>query len=377
VRIAWVSHEGFLGGAQLSFLEAARGMVDRGHTIHAILPEREDLAGPLEHAGVTVSVHRYTWWAVVAGPWRAPGYRLRRLARNLVAARHLARFFRDWRPDVVVSNTLAVPAGAFGARLARVPHAWYVHELVGEENDLYFDLGVPLSLGLMDRLSARLVACSRAVRDQLQRRIPASKIRVVYYAVEVPPQAPPPPSADGVLRLVMASRLAPAKRQEDAVRALGMLAKRGVRARLELIGRERPDYGERLRRLAREGGVLDRVDFRQFGDDPHGHVAAADVALMCSRGEGFGRITVEAMKVGRPVVGADSGATPDLIRDGWNGLLYRPGDAADLAAKLEGLWRDRARLQSMGLNAQAWSREAFSLDRHIPDLLAALAECVS
>jgi glycosyltransferase involved in cell wall biosynthesis len=366
-----------LGGAQLSFLEAARGMVDRGHVIHAIVPEREDLAGWLERAGVAVSVHRYAWWAVVAGPWRAPGYRLRRLARNLVAARHLARFFRDWRPDVVVSNTLAVPAGAFGARLARVPHAWYVHELFGQENDLYFDLGGSLSLRLMDRLSARLVACSRAVRDQLQRRIPAAKIRVVYYAVDVPTHVPAPPPADRVLRLVMASRLAPAKRQEDAVRALAMLAKRGVEARLALIGRERPDYGDLLRRLASEEGVLDRIDFRPFTDDPHGHVAAAHVALMCSLGEGFGRVTVEAMKVGRPVVGADSGATPELIRDGWNGLLYRPGDADDLAAKLEGLWRDRTRLERLGRNAQTWSRETFSLERHIPDLLAALAECAS
>jgi glycosyltransferase involved in cell wall biosynthesis len=83
------------------------------------------------------------------------------------------------------------------------------------------------------------------------------------------------------------------------------------------------------------------------------------------------------MKLGRPVVGAASGATPELIRDGWNGLLYRPGDAADLAAKLEGLGHDRARLQSLDRNAQAWSRETFSLGRHIPDLLAALTECVS
>jgi Luciferase-like monooxygenase len=46
------------------------------------------------------------------------------------------------------------------------------HECFGKENDLYFDLGVSLSLALMDRLSARLVACSRAVRDQLRSRIP-------------------------------------------------------------------------------------------------------------------------------------------------------------------------------------------------------------
>jgi glycosyltransferase involved in cell wall biosynthesis len=175
----------------------------------------------------------------------------------------------------------------------------------------------------------------------------------------------------------MASRLAPAKRPEDAIRALGMLAKRGVNARLELVGRERRDYGQFLRNLAREWDVLDRVVGRPFTDNPHGCVAASDVALMCSRGEGFGRVTIEAMKVGRPVVGADSGGTAELIRDGWNGLLYRVGDAADLAAKIESLWRDRALLQRMGRNAQEWSRETFNLDRYTSGLLEAFAECVS
>ena len=56
---------------------------------------------------------------------------------------------------------------------------------------------------------------------------------------------------------------------------------------------------------------------------------------MCSRAEAFGRVTVEAMKLGLPVIGAARGATPELVRDGWNGLLYAHGDANELAGKID------------------------------------------
>ena len=60
----------------------------------------------------------------------------------------------------------------------------------------------------------------------------------------------------------------------------------------------------------------------------------ADAALMCSRKEACGRVTMEAMLPGTPVVGTDSGGTAELIRNGVDGFLYAPSDDAMLAEKL-------------------------------------------
>lgn len=62
-------------------------------------------------------------------------------------------------------------------------------------------------------------------------------------------------------------------------------------------------------------------------------IRMADVVLICSHWEPFGRVTVEAMLAGKPVI-AISGATVELIHDGVTGLLYDPGNYSVLANKM-------------------------------------------
>jgi glycosyltransferase involved in cell wall biosynthesis len=85
-------------------------------------------------------------------------------------------------------------------------------------------------------------------------------------------------------------------------------------------------------------------------------VAAAmdDATLLClpSRAEGFGRVVLEAMLRGRPVVGADAGAIPDLVEPGANGLLAVPGDPSSLAAELARVLGDADLAARMGSAAR-------------------------
>jgi glycosyltransferase involved in cell wall biosynthesis len=85
-------------------------------------------------------------------------------------------------------------------------------------------------------------------------------------------------------------------------------------------------------------------------------------------------VTLEAMELGTSVIGARSGATPELIRDGVHGLLYTPGDPGELADKIELLGRDAHRTRQMGERASRFSRNMFSLDRHGREFLDSLNE---
>jgi glycosyltransferase involved in cell wall biosynthesis len=66
------------------------------------------------------------------------------------------------------------------------------------------------------------------------------------------------------------------------------------------------------------------------------------VVLVCPSEwyETFGRVIIEAFAAGTPVVGADIGAIAELVQDGRTGLLFRPGDVEDLAAKVQSLLDD-------------------------------------
>lgn len=373
MRVVWLSHTGDLGGAELCLSESVKALAERGIAITVLLPWPGPLKRRLVSAGARVHVLPYAWWAGHPSPL---AHRARQLYDNAAATREVARVIRHIDPELVITNTLTVPVGAWASRLVGIPHVWYIHEFGSADHDLRFHIGEWLSLRMISTLSAAVIVNSQAVHDHLATRISRSRLRLVSYAVEVPRPTPAPARTDTNFSLILVGYKAPGKGQEDAVRAVSSLARRGVPVRLRLVGGEDEHYAACLRVLCRQLGVENLVEFIPFTDDPYSLVASADVALMCSRSEAFGRVTVEAMKLGKPIVGADSGATRELIRDGWNGLLYRPSDADGLADRIELLYRDPALRASIGDRACSWAERRFNLAAHGSALLAVLREVV-
>jgi glycosyltransferase involved in cell wall biosynthesis len=200
-------------------------------------------------------------------------------------------------------------------------------------------------------------------------------LRQVAYSVEVPASVPPAqPAAD--FRLVQVGTLSAGKRPEDAVRAVAELRRRGVPAHLNLVGEATGNYAAILSGLAADLKVTEHLTLVPFVADPFQYIAAADAVVVCSRGEGFGRVTIEAMKLGKAVVGANSGATSELIRHGETGLLFALGSSADLADKLERLYHDPAERVQMGDRAREWAYANYNLRRHIEQLVMVIAEVV-
>jgi glycosyltransferase involved in cell wall biosynthesis len=100
----------------------------------------------------------------------------------------------------------------------------------------------------------------------------------------------------------------------------------------------------------------------------------ADVVLMCSRSEAFGRVTIEGMLAGKPVIGSRSGATPELIQDGVTGLIYEPRNYKQLAQKIEYLYANPEKTALMGQQAKEWAMATFGQARYGDDLIRLLSE---
>lgn len=87
-----------------------------------------------------------------------------------------------------------------------------------------------------------------------------------------------------------------------------------------------------------------------------------DLELICSRSEAFGRVTIEAMLHSIPVIGANSGGTPELIIDKENGLLFQYGDIDELVDKIETLINNKV-LYNQIMNKTAEYGRQFTIDR--------------
>ncbi len=156
------------------------------------------------------------------------------------------------------------------------------------------------------------------------------------------------------LRILWAGRMLGWKRNATLIDAVASLCRAGCRVSATLIG-EGPEK-TRLRRQVERLGLDKVVSFH--GPMPiaevRQHMRAADIYVLSSSGyEGWGTVVNEAMLEGCAVVAAEeTGAARTLIRNGYNGFLFRSGRTAELAERLARLGNDESLRQRVAAAGQ-------------------------
>ncbi len=374
MRVCFISHSSGRGGAEEVLLETLECLKEREVECLVFMPGDLGLGEDLKTLGIPYRSLPYWPWMGHNSGWK----RTQVAARNLLLSIPAVWQLRKWKPDLIYSNTMTVAFGAVLAAILRRPHVWHLHELGYEDHGLTFDFGSTLSYKVINSSSA-CIAVSQITADAFARHIDPSKLTVMFQSVHRRPYWPDsrisgnetesvPPKRHR-LRCIIVGRLSEGKRQEDAVRAMSELSRMGVDAELLIIGRSNPGYREKLERLVGEYKLEDRVSIIGSVVDRLPYVQSADVVLMCSRCEAFGRVTVEGMAAGKPVVAARSGANPELIREGVNGLMYKVGDITELAERIRYLDENPALARRMGASARAWTDGVFTKERFANELL--------
>ena len=141
---------------------------------------------------------------------------------------------------------------------------------------------------------------------------------------------------DGAKVLLILARLHPAKGIDVALRALA-----DIKDAVLWIAGDGPEEA-RLKRLADDLTLGNRVRFLGWRDDRSALLKAADVCLLPSRHEPFGNVVLNAWSHGVPLVATASQGPGYLVRDGEDGILAAVDDPAALAAAVNAVLRDTA-----------------------------------
>jgi len=106
------------------------------------------------------------------------------------------------------------------------------------------------------------------------------------------------------------------------------------------------------------------VVFHDHQSSVHEILNYMDIGLVCARDEAFGRVSIEYMLHGMPVIASKSGANEELIQDGQNGLLYELYNALELAQRIEYFVENPLKQVSMGAFAEEYAKANFSSEQN-------------
>jgi teichuronic acid biosynthesis glycosyltransferase TuaC len=228
------------------------------------------------------------------------------------------------------------------------------------------------------RFSRRVICISERVREQvLEGTGPSCRTSVVYNGVDPELFSPgsEPASAGSVVLSV--GNLIPIKGHEVLVRAVAALAPDFPAVHLEIIG-QGPELS-RLQALTQRLQIGGRVRF--LGHQSRQQVAAAmrrcTVFALPSRYEGLGCVYLEAMSVGKPVIGCRGQGIAEIIQHGSNGFLVGPDNERELALALAMLLRDEPRRRNLGAAARDTILERLTLAQQAESLTRIYRESVA
>lgn len=239
-----------------------------------------------------------------------------------------------------LSTEVAISAG----RLAGLPVTATFHA-----RDIFHRDYAPSVATKLASLSA-VVTVSRYNADHLRSFTTGTPVHVVYNGVDDTPQPGPNPSGP----VLCVARLVSKKGIDVLIRAIGVLARRGVNRELVIVGEG--ELRGRLEDLARRLGVEDRVRFAGALTKPDVERAYAEASMFvlpCRIDEfedrdGMPTVLGEAMRHGLPVVSTDVIGIPELVRHGETGLLVDPDDPAAVADAISRLDRDLVAAAELG-----------------------------
>lgn len=393
-----------IGGAELGIQTIAEAIAGAGHDVHVVtLEPDEGTAQRPAFSASAVTVHRVPL-ANVYWPFEAPPHRHSRPRKmlwhgidtaNPVMARRVERIVRRVRPDVVLTHNLqgfstaVMPAiRRAGARLVHVPHdyallcpqttLWRNGRACGTREQRCTGCRV-LTAPRHRHLAAvdAVISVSRSLLEfhQLHGLFADVPATVVYNALRpgfgIRDQLP---ARDGLADFTFGflGRVERSKGIETLLEAAARLEANGARFRLRVAGRADAGYLAFLRRR----WPLASVDYPGFVNAAE-FLATLDALVFPSEWlEALGNGVFEAYSQGVPVIGSAVGGIPESIDDGATGFTFAPGNAAELAARMNRLLEDPRLRRSMGAAALERARD-YLAPRRAQEYLAFLETVVT
>ena len=369
-NLLFISHSSMLGGAERSLLELCEELFkDYGCMCTVVLPSHGPSEELLHRVGAATLIGPINWWCKGGDP-ASEDEKCKNITESLSWLICNQSLFELINPDIILTNTIVIPWGALLASVIKKPHIWSIREYGKLDHGLNFFYSFEKILHFINESSDKIVTNSKDVQDTLFPDLKPDRVETIYQFIDQPKIDNQNPNIKNYFtnpesfHLIISGTIMPSKGQEDAIRAaIELIKNRHYQVELILVGYADPDYQKYLKELVENENVNDFIHIIPFMESINSLVQSADIVLICSKKEAFGRVTLEAMLMEKPIIATNSGGTKEMIIDGKTGLLYEPGDHLKLADQIEKIINNPELRNTLASNAKEYAKKTFTKEK--------------
>jgi glycosyltransferase involved in cell wall biosynthesis len=377
-RVLYVLN-GTIGGANLSIQQLAPRLPPDRYEACVVYPRGlADGAEALRDA-VPRAAPAYlpTWMKYLGHPaWKRAVWAGGQLAKSALYLRPIAQLralCARWNVRIIHTNTSTTLCSALAARVLGLPHVWHVRELLGPGRPFQFPPTDAASARIFARLSTRLVANSEGAAAFFRQHLGPRSITVIPNGIPEPTEDVEAlgrrlrerlgiPAEARVVGMV-GSLHSELKRHPFFLDAALPVAAANPHVYIVLFGGVPPTaYADRIRRRVEALPFRDRVLLPGHIPDVWSVMGAIDVLGHGTDDEGFGRVFVEAMLAGKPVVAPRGGGALQIVDEAVTGFLVSPRDPTEMQSRLQTLVMEPEACRRLGEAGRARARALFSMD---------------
>ena len=378
IKILFVSHLSEKVGAERSLLLLLKNLDRRYFEPIVALPGPGPLREEIHHLNIKTYEIKSPWW-VIGRNWTIRQFR-RSIIREFIALFGLYKIIKQEKVDLVYTNTIVNFSGAIITFISKKPHIWHIREIIIDNPDLHFFLPHKTLFRFISRTSNRIITNSNATADQFLSNNSNKNVRVIYNAVDVEEFKNPKtfPNIGGLKStdwlVAVIGILQKRKAQDDAIRAVKIAKETIPNIKLLLVGGGSEEFKKYLKELVSKLNISDSVIFTGYRDDVPQILPHCMVLLMPSWDEPFGRVVIEAMAAGVPVIGTNRGGVKEIIWDGITGYLVPPKKPSKIAEKLIYLFHHQDLAKEMGDKGKEIVKKKFSVQKHTKSIEKVIQE---
>lgn len=280
---------------------------------------------------------------------------------NVFAQIQLKKIIKREKFELVHINTTYSYFAQIVAEKCQIPCVWHLREFLEEDqgNRIWNRKRGYQIISKADKV----IAISKGVYNKYSSIIPNSKLCMIYDGIDVSKFYLPEKQIfqKELVTFLYIGGLYKGKGVEKIIEAFSILLKEGINnIQLLIVGRGEEE--KKLKQLVSKYEVGSKIRFEGYTDTPELYYKQADVMFMGSRAEAFGRVTIEAMLSGMLVIGANVGATTELIQDNLYGVLFEYGNIISMCDCVKHVLNSKSEMQKVADRARRMAYSTFSAD---------------